>query len=191
VAYPAQVTNHVPAAQARLLVEYQQSPNLQGLLAVFAGRTQLVENAIYAVLTQRSLATASGQQLDNIGKVVGLPRSRVAGGNVDALYAKWLQVQILINASAGNAPNLISIILAGGDAGVTAFVTDSGPMSCVARAFGVALSQPTALSGALQQARAAGVHLVMEYLASTQALAFTLDGTSAQALDAGAFAGAI
>lgn len=191
MAYPAQITNHVAAAQARLLVEYQQSPILQGLIGVFAARVQLIENALYAVMTQRALATASGQQLDNLGKIIGLPRSAVPGGNVDATYAIWLRVQILVNVSTGAAPNLIAICLADGDVGNIPQVLDSGPASCIVRVGGVATTQPSTLSAALQTARAAGIHLVTEYLATTSALSFTLDGTSAQALDNGLFAGAI
>ena len=188
MAYPAQVTNHVAAAQARLLVEYQQSPNLQGLIGVFAARVQLIENALYAVMTQRALSTASGQQLDNLGKIIGLLRSSVPGGNVDAVYAIWLRVQILVNASTGSAPNLIAICLMDGDAGTAPKVFDSGPASCIVRVTAAITSQPSALSAALQSARAAGIHLVTEYLSTgTPSTTYTYDGTPAQALDNGTF----
>lgn len=191
MAYPAQVTNHVAAAQARFLVQYQQSPVLQGLIAAFVGRVQLIENALYAVMTQRSLSTAVGQQLDNLGKIIGLPRTAIPGGNADAVYAVWLRVQIVVNASAGTGPNLIAICLADGDAGNIPQVFDSGPASCIVRVGGVATSQPATLSAALQSARAAGIHLVTEYLTTTAALSFTFDGTPAQSLDNGLFAGAL
>jgi len=189
--YPAEITTHVAQAQAQLLAQYQQSPNMLGLIAVSAGRTQLLENALYAVMTQRSLVTAYGQQLDNLGKVIGLARAAVLGGNVDAVYAAWMKVQILVNASAGTAPNLIAIVQADGDVGNIPTVFDSGAMSCIVKVGGVATSNPSALSAALQQARAAGVHLVTYYLATTSALSFTYDGTSAQAYDNGLYAGAL
>lgn len=189
--YPAQDTTHVADAQAQLLVQYKQSPNMLGLIAAIAGRAQILENALYAVMTLRSLATASGQQLDNLGKIVGLARASVLGGNVDAVYAAWMRAQILVNASAGSAPNLIAIVLADGDSGTIPTVFDSGPMSCIVGIGGVATSNPVALSAALQQARAAGIHLVTYYLATTTALSFTYDGTSAQAFDAGLYAGAL
>jgi len=189
--YPAQDTTHVADAQAQLLVQYKQSPNMLGLIAAIAGRAQILENALYAVMTLRSLATASGQQLDNLGKIVGLARASVLGGNVDAVYAAWMRAQILVNASAGSAPNLIAIVLADGDLGAIPTVFDSGPMSCIVSIGGVATSNPVALSAALQQARAAGIHLVTYYLATTTALSFTYDGTSAQAFDAGLYAGAL
>ena len=102
-----------------------------------------------------------------------------------------MRAQILVNASAGSAPNLIAIVLADGDLGAIQTVFDSGPMSCIVGIGGVATSNPVALSAALQQARAAGIHLVTSYLATTPALSFTYDGTSAQAFDAGLYAGAL
>ena len=186
-----QDTAHVAEAQARLVSQYQGQSNFLGLVAVLAARAQLVENALWAVLTTRALSSASGQQLDNLGKVVGLARSSVPGGNVDAVYATWLRVQILVNASSGTAPNLIAIVQAVADVGATVQVMDSGTASVVVRVGAVALSQPSALAAALQLARAAGVHLVMEYLATDASASFVLDGTSVQALDFGLFAGAL
>ncbi len=191
MAYPAQVTNHAAAAQARLLVQYQQSPNILGLIAWAAARSQVVENALYAILTQRALSSASGQQLDNLGKTIGLARSAVPGGNADAVYATWLRVQIIVNASAGTAPNLIAIVLAGPDAGTIPQVFDSGPESAIVRIGGVPISQPSALSVALQAAKAAGIHLVTEYLSVTPSTTFTWDGAAPQYWDAGYFANAL
>jgi hypothetical protein len=184
-----QVTTHAVAAQGRLVSQYVDKPNLLALIGIVGARVQAVENTLWDVLTLRSLASATGQQLDNIGKLVGLARGSVVGGEDDAVYRTWLRVQVLINASRGTAPDLLGIVLAAFPL-VTVRAIDSGPASVVVRVVG-AVSQPTALSAALQLAKAGGVKLLTEYFTVDPALAFTLDGTSAQALDAGLFSGAI
>ena len=189
--YPAQITDHVAQAQARLIAQFITQPQMLKLVAALAGRAQVVENALYAVATQRALAAAIGQQLDGIGKIVGLPRTAVPGGSDDAVYRIWLRVQVRVNQSKGTAPDLISIVQIAADPGASIQVLDSGACGVRVVVGGVSLTQYVAISAALQAAKAAGVLLVTEYLATTSALSFTFDGTPAQALDAGLFAGSI
>lgn len=186
-----QITTHVADAQARTWEQYRKSPGVMGLIAVFAGRTQVVENALWAILSQRSLAVAVGQQLDNLGKVIGLARADVAGASDDAVYRSWLQAQILCNTSSGTVLDLAGICEAVCPAGTTIDIFNSGPASIVVRLGGAAQTQPVALSQMLQAAAAGGVHIVLEFLSTDPAHSFTFDGSTAQALDNGLFAGAI
>lgn len=103
-----QITTHLQDAIARLITQYQNAPNLQGLLTAFVGPIQDIENALVDMNTLRYLGLAAGQQLDNIGKIVGLARP---AGASDATYQNLILGQIKINTSQGQPEQVIQLFL--------------------------------------------------------------------------------
>ena len=101
-----QIDNHAQQALARLIYQYQQSPNLQGLISAFCQSIQLIEDELVAMNTDRYINDAYGQQLDNIGEIVGLARTP---GMTDAVYQRYLLGQIKINISQGQPEQLIQL----------------------------------------------------------------------------------
>ena len=103
-----EITTYQQNALARLLTEYQQSPVLQGVLSAFITQVQLIEDALVGMNTLRYLGNASGQQLDNIGQIVGIARPP---GASDAQYLLDIYGQIKINTSQGQPEQAIQTFL--------------------------------------------------------------------------------
>jgi hypothetical protein len=101
-----QITDHVSAAQARLIQQYKESPNLKGLIAdVSATQIQELENAFWGLLSRLDINTMVGLQLDNIGTIVGQARN----GQSDAVYRLFIQAKIGVNVSESEATRIIDV----------------------------------------------------------------------------------
>jgi hypothetical protein len=96
--------NLVAEGLARLLTQYQSSTALRQLLSAFILQVQTIEDALTGMNTLRYLSDASGQQLDNIGEIVGIAR---AAGQSDASYLTAILGQININTSQGQPEQII------------------------------------------------------------------------------------
>lgn len=99
------IADHVQQGIDRLLQQYANSPNLQGVLTAIINPIQDIESALTDMNTLRYLPNAQGAQLDVIGIIVGL--ARVAGQS-DASYITALYGQIIVNVSQGDPEGLIS-----------------------------------------------------------------------------------
>lgn len=186
----AQITDHVARAQSRLLSQYADKTRVVALLAAFTGRTQVVENALWGVLSGRTLANAVGAQLDGIGRIVGLPRSQIGSAADDAVYRKWLAAQIRYNVASSTIPDLIALFQAIGDTGTTVKATNSGTATVWVRLGGAAQSQGPALVAILARAAAGGVRTSLDYMNAAPASSFGFDGAGA-GMDAGVLGGSV
>lgn len=108
-----EITDHDARALARLIEQFKKKPRISGVLSAVNAQTQELEGVLFGMLLNRSYANAEGQQLDNIGGIVGL--TRVPGDN-DATYRMKLAARISQNTGFGTPENIIALI---------AFVTGS------------------------------------------------------------------
>lgn len=60
-----------------LIEQYKNSPNLKKILEPFAAQLTELDDAVNDLLTLRSFLTARGEQLDVIGRIIGLPRPQL------------------------------------------------------------------------------------------------------------------
>lgn len=81
--------------------------NIQKIVKIISDQAQSIENANYELKTERWLSTAIGQQLDEIGIILGLTRNP---GESDEDYRERLQFQIFINVSKGTPEEIIRVI---------------------------------------------------------------------------------
>ena len=90
-----------------LLVEQfrRERPFIAGLIAAVAVSCQEVEDVLFDLLRFRSVGGATGTQLDEIGKIVGLTRT-----GEDDDYRNDIYFQIFINRSNGTPETLISCL---------------------------------------------------------------------------------
>lgn len=102
------IDNHIEQAQARLLFEYQDAVNLNNFIAAIVTPIQTIESVLADMNNFRSLTTAYGQQLDNIGKIVGIGR---AAGQSDSSYLLSIYGQIGVNRSDGLIEDVIAAFL--------------------------------------------------------------------------------
>lgn len=81
--------------------------NLQKIVKIISDQAQSIENTNWQLKTERWLSTAIGQQLDEIGIILGLTRNP---GESDEDYRERLQFQIFINVSKGTPEEIIRVI---------------------------------------------------------------------------------
>lgn len=123
-------TEHIGEGIANLVEQFKDTPKLQALLATFLRQIQEVEDAASDVLTETNLDTAVGVQLDNIGAVVGEPRS----GRSDLQYSTAIRVRQLLSLSEGTPENIIELIRAITiDVGLTVDLQEFFPAGFIAR----------------------------------------------------------
>jgi hypothetical protein len=78
---------------------------LETLLTILMAPIQRFENACIQLLTQRTLTTAVGAQLDVLGAIVGQARQ----GQIDSVYSQYIAARILVNRATGKRQDLIGI----------------------------------------------------------------------------------
>ena len=103
------IEDHATTRLARLLAQYGVTPRLRSILDIFLDGTatiggataptgvQSLENLAYQMLALRSVYTATGVNLDIIGKLLGLPRNEYSA--TDPIYRLLLLVKIMVNRS--------------------------------------------------------------------------------------------
>lgn len=98
--------NHVEQGQDRLLSQWKDKANMQGLVKSIMQAVQEVEDTLHELLNERSIFTAVGVQLDIIGLIVGITRD----GMDDETYRAELLKRIAINRSDGTTEVIISLM---------------------------------------------------------------------------------
>lgn len=89
--------DHKELAISRLAVQFSESENLKSYIRALVSENNNLENVMQDILSLRSIETSTGQQLDNIGTLVGRPRYIV-----DGFIVKYFGFLGQKNASAFN-----------------------------------------------------------------------------------------
>jgi hypothetical protein len=98
--------DHVATALARLPEQFKNKETIQKLVEIFIGPFVSLEAAFQQLLTERSIDTAIGVQLDVIGILVG---ERNRNGEIDALYRRRIKARVRTNRSSGLIEEYITI----------------------------------------------------------------------------------
>lgn len=156
--------------------------NVEKLIAALASSAQDIENCLQQLLLNRAVATATGVQLDLLGRVVGQLRL----GLIDDDYRRYIRARIATNRSGGVTEDLIGIAkLIVNTTGAVYNVQPNGTATVVARIDGIAVTD--SLGGIvfsfLQAAKSGGVRLVVQWSESVPSATFRLD--SGPGLDVG------
>lgn len=94
-------TTQVADSLKLLIQQFKNKPYLASLLSSYMEQVQLLETALFLMQDARLLSNAEGEQLDGIGRIVGLQRN----GAGDADYLMLLGVKILANRSKATIPD--------------------------------------------------------------------------------------
>lgn len=100
------IPNHVEQALALLLDQYKDKPRIAGLVKAFINRCQELEDAAWHLWISRRIENATGDQLDQIGAIVGEPRS----SRPDDVYKIYVNARIRINWSQGTSDDVIAVL---------------------------------------------------------------------------------
>jgi len=101
---PFKIANHVATAKDLLIEQFKDKENINKLVEVFALGLQEVEYTLFEMNTYRSVSSAAGVQLDNIGEIVGEDRL----GRSDVDYRDAIRFKISINHSSGEPETIIA-----------------------------------------------------------------------------------
>jgi len=100
------ITDHTSRLLALRIEQFKAAENLQGLLESWGAMVQDVEDIIDDLYRNRALDTATGQQLDEIGTIVGEHR----GGRSDSDFRTAIKIRIFINASEGDPETVMTAL---------------------------------------------------------------------------------
>jgi hypothetical protein len=182
---PIHDLNVVGDAVSRIVQQYQR-PKIEALVGALAAPAQDLEDALIQIYTQRWLPVAVGVQLDVLGAIVGQPRL----GFTDDFYRLCIQARIRINLSSGGPEELYGVLALVIPPGTTMTLHYFAPAAFEMLLGGVAISLQLGqlFASFITQARGAGIGGQTIWSGSAPSATFTLDGTSAQSLDAGGLA---
>lgn len=101
-------TAHIAEMLNRRLEQFRDKVRFSSLLELMGTQIQELEDAVYQILTDTTLDTAEGAQLDGLGEIVGEDRA----GREDGPYRIAIRTRIAINLSEGTIEDLIALALA-------------------------------------------------------------------------------
>lgn len=171
------ITDHGAEAIDRLPQFLKDKPNLAAWLEVLCGPIQRIEDALIQLLTERAVDTAIGDQLDDLGTIVGQRRDGLA----DDDFRRYIRARIAANRACGLTDELLRIVrLIVDDSGATIRLTPSYPAAVVIRVsmIPVDVELASTLVSFLRDAASAGVRLVLEWSELPEADLFYWDSTS-------------
>jgi len=180
--------DHGDRAVASLLAQLRDKARFTTLVRIYATLFQELEDVFWDLYTLRRIDTATGIQLDVIGRIVDEPRA----GFSDTDYRAILRIKGRVLRSKGTADDLIEISRLMLQA--TDFLyEESYPASVQVTVFGTPVFSLYLLQRFLHQAKAAGVRLdVVASAPSASAFHYGDEGTDAlTGYGAGSYAGMV
>ena len=104
------IDDMVEASKQLLMQQYVQKSGVEGLISVFASQQQVLEDALFALYSNRYLASpaTSGKTLDGIGDLVGVSRN----GLEDDEFRILLYAKIADNAGNATLQTLLAVAAA-------------------------------------------------------------------------------
>jgi hypothetical protein len=103
---PTKITDHGTRAADNELGQFDDSPRMQAAAKIQGDEIQQAEDILYEIMTEITLATAVGVQLDMYGAIVGWPRL----GLDDDDYRSLITVAIRINQGDGDVATVLYVI---------------------------------------------------------------------------------
>ena len=169
----AHIADHVERAKARLVTQFRETASHGKMVELLTSEVQVLEDAIFSILSTASIDLSSGAQLDRIGKVLGCARD----AHTDAQYRVFLKAQILANRSMATAPELLTIletILAAYNANDLELV-EWYPAAFILRIVdAIGTVEPAALARVLHVAHDAGNRCLLEWTGANDDHTFSL-----------------
>lgn len=181
-------TTHVVEALENLIDQFKDKPKIAATLTSWLNQIQELELVLSDLLTETTITTSIGQHLDNIGAIVGEPRS----GRDDDQYRIAISARILLNKSSGTIEDVIGVLLAvEGSGAITITTTELFPAG-----FLMEINEPVdplvtnveRLAAFISSARPAGVRGFLVYHPVD---AFQFDGVDGTGFDEGGYGGAV
>ena len=184
--YSKKIT-HVAEGLANVISQFQGSPKMLSVLEVFLVQIQELEDAFAEILSETTLDDSVGLQLDNLGAIVGEPRS----GRSDLQYRTAIRARIGLNTSEGTIEDVIALALSVAGAALGVTVTElfpAGFLATIDDPIDPAITDVDRIASFIASGRPAGVRglLIFGVLGS-----FQYDGAAGTGFDEGKYGGAV
>ncbi len=75
MANPTLFTTHIAQGLSRLLTQFHGLPNIGGIVRAYLVQAQELEDMVFTLMSERYVSTATGEQLDGLGEIVGEDRA--------------------------------------------------------------------------------------------------------------------
>lgn len=169
--------DHEGGAISRLLSQFRDKPVFSAFVAIIAARWQAVEDAAWQLYTERTIDTAIGDALDQLGKRAGYwPRNFVVGDGTetsDVVYRQRVRAKFIANRSRGLEADIGATFTALALPGITYRFEPGYPAAFTWRALEpITAAQARLAVRFLGWAKAAGVKALFAWQETTDALAF-------------------
>lgn len=148
-----ELLNHSELALARLPSLWEDATTLRSVMSALLAPALDLETSLQS-MTARTIDSAQGAQLDDIGALVLFPRA----GRSDATYRLWLHARLLVLRTAGRSEDLIKLVDLLSPGSVAIDVHSLAPSTAVVEAEGLDVD-PVTLHAILMTAKGAGVTL--------------------------------
>lgn len=102
-----QKLTHIEEALENLAEQFKDKPNIAALISAYVAQVQDLENILFQIRNQTTLATAIGIQLDRLGTIVGEERQ----GRGDSAYRLAIIARGYLNFISGTPEELIHLTL--------------------------------------------------------------------------------
>lgn len=167
----AKILDHADRARARLLEQYRSKPKLSAFVGEMAGRVQELEDALYDLVAQTAIDTATGIWLDRLGGIVGEER----GAESDAAYRTYLRARVIANRSHATLEDVVDVFNAtfGGPVPGVSIVELGRATLQVDRNADMSIQARNRLIRFLRSTRSAGVGCTLFWLSSGAPKMFT------------------
>lgn len=106
MAEPELIIDHSDRAVANLTHSMQRGGDVELLVRVFVDQVQELEATFYDLVVAYLLDTATGEQLDTLGAIVG--ESREGLGDVD--FRAFIRARILTNLAEGEIDRILTVL---------------------------------------------------------------------------------
>ena len=101
------IEDHVEQGLALLISQYRDKPRIAALLSSYLRRVQELEDAAFDVLVSKLIDSATGAQLEFIGRIVGQHNERDWD---DDTYRLYIKARIRANQTGGHADDVIDVL---------------------------------------------------------------------------------
>lgn len=103
--------DHQAKAESRVITQYRESTNLLDMNGVYLNQSQELEQVFQDLINKRSINTATGINLDNIGEIVGQSRQVEDQVLTDDDYRKFIKARIVRNYTTSTIEEVIASVI--------------------------------------------------------------------------------
>lgn len=173
--------DHESEAIERLITALRNT-NVEDLIAASVSGLQTVEDAAVQLHGKRMLVGAEGDQLDGLGDIVGEARQ----GRSDSRYLTWIKARAKVNRSSGTIEEITEVTRLICSSTASVQVEEQFPHGINVFLSGEEIVNAEEILSILQEMKAGGVRLLVEYTNTDPDNTFTLDSSNpSQGLDNG------